>query len=225
MAKEDIVTSQPRERSTLGPLKLYLLAYNMASLSGWAYVLALALLQIVQSGTYVHVFDKTWPVLLIVQTTALLEIVHVLLGWVRAPLMTTVMQVFSRIFLVWAVNYPFPQIHSHWSYSTMIISWSIAEIVRYSYYSTNLLGSVPAFITWARYTFFLVLYPTGISSELIMTFLSLPYVKAEWGNIYFYLYIIVVLLYAPGSPVMYNHMRAQRRKYLRDSANSNKKAK
>lgn len=136
--------------------------------------------------------------------------------------MTTIMQVASRIFLVWAVNYPFPEIHSHWSYTTMIVSWSIAEIVRYSYYATNLLGSVPALITWARYTFFLILYPTGISSELIMTVVSLPYVKAQWGDLYYYLYILVLVLYVPGSPIMYNHMRIQRKKYLKEISSAKK---
>jgi very-long-chain (3R)-3-hydroxyacyl-CoA dehydratase len=132
--------------------------------------------------------------------------------------MTTIMQVFSRIFLIWAVNYPFPEIHAHWSYTTMVISWSIAEVVRYSYYATNLASSVPAFITWARYTFFLILYPTGISSELMMIYQSLPYVKAQWGDLYYYAYIAVIILYAPGSPVMYNHMRVQRNKYLKESS-------
>ncbi|KAI9487646.1 MAG: tyrosine phosphatase-like protein [Benjaminiella poitrasii] len=217
MAKEAPV-AQTSKRGPSGLLKTYLVAYNFASLAGWAYVLFLALAQIARSGTYQNVFEATWPVLIVVQTTALFEIVHALLGWVRTPLMTTVMQVFSRIFLVWAVNYPFPQVHSHWSYTTMVVSWSIAECVRYAYYATNLASSVPAIVTWARYTFFLVLYPTGISSELIMIYQSLPYVKAAWGDLYYYIYIAVILLYAPGSPVMYNHMRIQRKKYLKGSS-------
>ncbi|CAO3627729.1 unnamed protein product [Mucor fragilis] len=209
---------QKQKRGPSGLLKSYLIAYNFASLAGWAYVLFLAVAQVASTGSYENVFEVTWPVLIVVQSTALFEIVHALLGWVRTPIMTTIMQVFSRIFLIWAVNYPFPQIHSHWSYTTMVISWSIAEVVRYSYYATNLASSVPAFITWARYTFFLVLYPTGISSELIMIYQSLPYVKAAWGDLYYYAYIAVIILYAPGSPVMYNHMRIQRNKYLKESA-------
>jgi very-long-chain (3R)-3-hydroxyacyl-CoA dehydratase len=38
-----------------------------------------------------------------VQSFALLEVLHVLLGWVRSPLMTTGMQVSSRLFLVWGI--------------------------------------------------------------------------------------------------------------------------
>lgn len=38
-----------------------------------------------------------------VQSFALLEIFHVLFGWVRSPLQTTAMQVASRLFLVWGI--------------------------------------------------------------------------------------------------------------------------
>ncbi|KAI8972931.1 tyrosine phosphatase-like protein, partial [Pilobolus umbonatus] len=193
----------------------YLLSYNFLSLLGWTGIFILGVTQLLTGHTNIEIFETTWPVLVVVQTTALFEIVHVILGWVRSPLMTTVMQVFSRIFLVWCVNYPFPAIHGHWSYITMILSWSVAEMVRYSHYATHLLSAVPEFITWARYTFFLVLYPTGISSELIMTLQALPYIKEQWGQLYYYLYILVLVLYIPGSPVMFNHMRVQRIKYFK----------
>lgn len=47
-----------------------------------------------------------------VQTFALLEVVHSLLGWVRSPLHTTVMQVVSRLFLVWGVMEQFENVRS-----------------------------------------------------------------------------------------------------------------
>lgn len=43
-----------------------------------------------------------------VQTFAVLEVFHVLLGWVRSPLQTTVMQVSSRLFLIWGITEQFP---------------------------------------------------------------------------------------------------------------------
>ncbi|KAI7897205.1 tyrosine phosphatase-like protein [Mucor mucedo] len=218
MTKVSPSTSKKVHRGPSGLLKAYLIAYNVGSLAGWGYVLLLAIQQLFKAQDYTNVFEATWPVLIVVQSTALFEILHALLGWVRTPIMTTIMQVASRIFLIWAVNYPFPQIHSHWSYTTMIVSWCIAEVVRYSYYATNLASSVPSFITWARYTFFLVLYPTGISSELMMTYQSLPYVKAQWGELYYYLYIAILALYLPGAPVLFNHMRVQRNKYLKESS-------
>jgi very-long-chain (3R)-3-hydroxyacyl-CoA dehydratase len=44
----------------------------------------------------------------LVQTFAVLEVFHVLFGWVRSPLQTTVMQVSSRLFLVWGISEQFP---------------------------------------------------------------------------------------------------------------------
>lgn len=43
-----------------------------------------------------------------VQSFAVLEVLHVLFGLVRSPLQTTVMQVSSRLFLVWGITEQFP---------------------------------------------------------------------------------------------------------------------
>lgn len=45
-----------------------------------------------------------------VQSFALLEVVHALLGWVRSPVTTTTMQVASRLFLVWGITTQFPEV-------------------------------------------------------------------------------------------------------------------
>lgn len=43
------------------------------------------------------------PETTLVQSFAILEVVHAALGWVRSPVQTTAMQVASRLFLVWGV--------------------------------------------------------------------------------------------------------------------------
>jgi hypothetical protein len=45
-----------------------------------------------------------------VQTFATLEIIHALLGWVKTPLPTTLMQVSSRLYSVWGVYQHYPQV-------------------------------------------------------------------------------------------------------------------
>jgi hypothetical protein len=50
---------------------------------------------------------RVGPIVRFVQTGALLEVLHVLLGMVRSPLVTTAMQVASRIYLVWGVTESF----------------------------------------------------------------------------------------------------------------------
>lgn len=108
------------------------------------------------------------------------------------------MQVASRLFLVWAVNYVVPEIHMHWSFTTMVIAWSIAEIVRYSFYTFHLTSGVPGIVSWARYNFFFVLYPLGVFSEMMMVYQALPYAKLI-NPLYYYGLIAVALVYVPGN--------------------------
>ncbi|KAJ8658143.1 hypothetical protein O0I10_006150 [Lichtheimia ornata] len=208
---------QGKQSSGGGLTNVYLLAYNGASFFGWFMILFTTVSCLINNnGDYTKVHSLVWPWLQVVQTTAIMEVIHSLVGFVRAPVTTTAMQVASRLFLVWGVNYMFPAIGTHVSFSTMMIAWSIAECVRYSYYATNLLGSVPGFLNWARYNLFFVLYPMGVGSELTMVYQSLPYAQ-EWNPLYFYFLIGTSLVYLPGFPVLFLHMVSQRRKYMKSS--------
>lgn len=132
--------------------------------------------------------------------------VHSLIDIVKAPITTTAMQVASRLFLVWGVNYFIPEIHSHWSFATMVLAWSLADAVRYAYFMFKLSSGVPAFITWARYNFFFVLYPLGVFSEMTMVYQALPYAKAI-SPLYYYGLILVALIYIPGKSLKVRNRR------------------
>ena len=118
--------------------KAYLVAYNLLSTLTWSYLLFLTLQHILSPSpsavlsplVFNHDFaplhrqlTKTYaavgPVVVYVQTTAVLEVIHVLLGWVRSPLSTTVMQVSSRLFLVWGITEPFKSVSSKDIVSTL----------------------------------------------------------------------------------------------------------
>jgi very-long-chain (3R)-3-hydroxyacyl-CoA dehydratase len=87
------------------------------------------------------------------------------IGIVRAPVATTFLQISSRIILVWIIINPFPYLAKSAFYSSMLIAWSVTEVVRYSYFVCTLSGYNPGILTWLRYSMFYVLYPLGISSE------------------------------------------------------------
>ena len=69
--------------------------------------------------------------------------------------------------------------HTNPLYASMVLSWSLTEVVRYSFYAFSLLGSEPAPLAWLRYTLFYVLYPTGASSEAFLMYSTLPH--PAWG--------------------------------------------
>jgi very-long-chain (3R)-3-hydroxyacyl-CoA dehydratase len=75
------------------------------------------------------------------------------------------MQVASRLLLVWGVVDVFPELAVSPVYSSMLVAWSVTEVIRYSYFTLSLSGLLPGFLNWLRYNTFFVLYPLGISSE------------------------------------------------------------
>jgi hypothetical protein len=65
----------------------------------------------------------------------------------------------------------------------MVLSWALTEVIRYAFYAATLLadGNAPALLTWARYSTFFVLYPTGAGSEALVNFATLPVSLAHNG--------------------------------------------
>lgn len=115
----------------------------------------------------------------------------------RAPISTTGMQVASRLLLVWGIVNNFPWLASSPGYSTMLIAWSVTEVIRYSYFVLTLSGFSPSLISWLRYNTFYVLYPLGISSECYMIYKTIEpasKIRKEYGWVLY----SVLMIYIPG---------------------------
>ncbi|KAJ8765786.1 hypothetical protein K2173_014908 [Erythroxylum novogranatense] len=209
--------------------RLYLSVYNWAVFIGWAQVLFLAIRTLRESG-HQHVYNAVEKPLQLAQTAAVLEILHSLVGLVRSPISATLPQIGSRLYVLWPILHSFPEVRTHFFVSSLVISWSITEIIRYSFFGTKeALGAAPSWLMWLRYSTFLLLYPTGISSEVGLIYLALPYIKKSekycvrmpntWNFSFdnFYAAILVLGIYVPGSPHMYTYMLGQRKKALSKS--------
>ena len=118
----------------------------------------------------------------------------------------------------------------------MVLSWSLTEVVRYSFYAFSLLGREPRPLVFLRYTLFYLLYPTGASSEAFLIFATLPPPAFGWlrgagdfadlhARVREFLFAVWwpgecerdarvrrVLTLVAGLYVMYTHMIKQRRK-------------
>ena len=107
------------------------------------------------------------------------------------------MQVASRLLLVWPVVNVFPGLATSPAYSSMLIAWSVTEVIRYSYFALTLSGFQPGFITWLRYNTFYILYPLGISSECVMIYKAVEPARALRPEFAWALQLIL-LVYVPG---------------------------
>ncbi|KAF5320930.1 hypothetical protein D9619_001404 [Psilocybe cf. subviscida] len=168
-------------------------------------------------------FARVGPTTVFVQTFALLEVVHAALGWVRSPVVTTAMQVSSRLFMVWGIAEQFPEVRTNPLYTTMVLAWSTTEVIRYPFYAFNLVDMNPYILLWLRYTTFYVLYPLGAFSEAGLIFAVLPSspLLPSWKSVFTgiwttadYVRGFLFLIWWPGLYIMYTYMIVQRRKTL-----------
>jgi very-long-chain (3R)-3-hydroxyacyl-CoA dehydratase len=109
------------------------------------------------------------------------------------------MQVASRILLVWFIVYPFPHLAQSPFYSSMLLAWSVTEVIRYSYFALSLSGMQPRALVWLRYNTFFVLYPMGILSEAALLYMAAQGpAAAAFGQWYAYALWGILAIYVPG---------------------------
>ncbi|XP_066135650.1 very-long-chain (3R)-3-hydroxyacyl-CoA dehydratase 1 [Saccopteryx bilineata] len=217
----------PSKRRRLGwAATAWLTFYNIAMTAGWL-VLAIAMVRFyMEKGTHKGLYKSIQKTLKFFQTFALLEIVHCLIGIVPTSVLVAGVQVSSRIFMVWLITHSIKPIQNEESVVLFLVAWTVTEITRYSFYTFSLLNHLPYFIKWARYNFFIILYPVGVAGELLTIYAALPYVKKTGMfsirlpnkyNVsfdYYYFLLITMASYIPLFPQLYFHMLRQRRKVL-----------
>ncbi|CAL9059419.1 unnamed protein product, partial [Musa banksii] len=190
--------------------RIYLSLYNWTVFVGWFQVLYFAV-KALREGGPTTVYGFVERPLQLAQTAAVMEILHGLVGLVRSPISATLPQIGSRLFLTWGILWSFPETRAHILVTSLVISWSITEIIRYSFFGMKeAFGFAPSWLLWLRYSTFLILYPTGITSEVGLICVAVPYIKAsekycirmpnKWNFSfdYFSASILALAIYIPG---------------------------
>ncbi|XP_063223929.1 very-long-chain (3R)-3-hydroxyacyl-CoA dehydratase 2 [Bacillus rossius redtenbacheri] len=209
----------------------YLILYNLVQAIGWSYLLLIIAkhYQSPEVGS-TSLWGSVKYIVLIFQNAAVLEILHAALGMVSSSVVLTTFQVLSRVMVVCGVLLPTPTGPASPGLPLALVAWSVTEIIRYLYYACNLLGMQPYLLVWCRYSLFMVLYPVGVTGELLCLYAAQAHVSrtkmwsVEMPNrlnftfSYHYLLLFVMFLYIPLFPQLYLHMFAQRRKILGSSS-------
>ena len=207
--------------------KAYLFVYNLVMCIGWTYGLVTFYSHVMSSGQLVaNSWNTVALSITIFQTIQSIEVLHCILGLVPSDPVQTAMQILSRLVVVWGILRPVEESRSSIGVPLLITAWSIAELTRYIYYALNIYNIVPYILTWARYTFFIALYPMGVSGELLTIIAALPTIQAKSlyaiklpnalniSFYYEYALIAIMLSYIPFFPQLYFYMLRQRSKFL-----------
>uniref|UniRef100_A0A224XWW1 Very-long-chain (3R)-3-hydroxyacyl-CoA dehydratase n=1 Tax=Panstrongylus lignarius TaxID=156445 RepID=A0A224XWW1_9HEMI len=226
MAGKSSAAEQRKHSESSTGVKTYLLFYNSIQVVGWAYVLFLTVSHFISGKNLSSLWDVVKPTLLLFQNAALLEVLNVALGFVKSNLGVTFVQVMSRVILVCGALWATPTAPLSYGLPLLLIAWSITEVIRYSFYALNIIGAVPYFLIWCRYTFFYALYPMGVTGELLCLFAAQSFVgqskmwTIEFPNClnftfsYRYLLLGIMATYPFLLPHLYMYMINQRKKII-----------
>ena len=172
----------------------YLSVYNWVQTVLWAVGLILLVGSLVfrELDAYVLIYYVA------VQSVMVLDVVNVMLRIVRAALLPAVMQVASRLLMVWYVV-PRQERLCVFDY-LMFGAWSLAEIIRYQYYERK----TSRVLSFLRYNAFIVLYPVGVlAGEVPLIWLNYQATRHVFD-------LVALACYVPGFPFLFVHMLHQR---------------
>lgn len=212
-----------KQATKANPFKIPLILYNTIAGVLWSIHLLRTVQFIINKNQDITSFYKnTQYFLTITQSLAIIEIFNSLFKIVRSPLITTAAQVSSRLLIVIGSfqlsTTPISSVIGY-EYITLSLAWSITEVVRYFFYAFNLVNIQPKVLLFLRYNMFPVLYPMGVSSELIILYKT---VQINDNQVLKLIYIASMLAYVPGFPVLFSHMWVQRKKAMKEMFSAKK---
>ncbi|XBW37566.1 hypothetical protein QEN19_003147 [Hanseniaspora menglaensis] len=200
-----------------------LVAYNFISCALWSIHLGKTVVFLcTESLSNIKLFySETQGFLTFTQVLAVIEIFNALFKIVRSPVLTTAAQVFSRLLIVVGAFQLMPVIGESigTEYLTLSLAWGFTEVVRYAFYGLNLLKIKNKAVIFLRYNMFPILYPLGVTSELIILFKTMVLAN---NNIVKIIYIISMLAYIPGFPILFSYMWVQRKKAMKELSSNNR---
>ncbi|XP_021278649.1 very-long-chain (3R)-3-hydroxyacyl-CoA dehydratase 2 [Herrania umbratica] len=205
-------------------LKLYLVAYNSLQAFGWTISLFRILTSFIATNSVNGAYASAGDLICLLQTCAFLEVIHGAIGIVPSGVLFPLMQWGGRTHFLLAIVRQIDEVQEFPAVFITFFAWSLSEVIRYSHYASNTFGSCPSWLTYLRYTAFIVLYPMGLApGEMWLMHQALPFIKKK--NLYedffaglpfsYYNFLRVFLLIYPFLWLkLYLHLFKQRRSKL-----------
>ncbi|CAD26663.1 hypothetical protein [Encephalitozoon cuniculi GB-M1] len=134
------------------------------------------------------------------QTFFLMEAANISAKKSNSRYLPTVMQLISRMFIMWVVFWYCGIIN--WTFPVITTCWYLSDLVRYAFYTFR-----ANTVRVVRYNLFLLTSPIGFVLEMY----CLRALYNSLGKIFSYLVVLVALLYIPGFIFLFSHMLRQRK--------------
>ena len=161
----------------------YLLTYNSFQAIGWFVSLTIILHNLVSTASIAGTYSSVGTLICFLQCAAFLEVIHGAIGLVPSGAVLPLLQWGGKTHFLLAIVRGINEVQELPAVFITFLAWSIGEVIRYSHYAFSCLGNCPSWITYIRYTAFIVLYPLGVfPGEMWLMYQALPIIKKN--NIY-----------------------------------------
>lgn len=157
-----------------------------------------------------------------------MECLHALVGYTKGSALFPFLQVTGRNLVLFAVINSEPRIQDKPIILCLFLVWSAVELIRYPYYIMALMKTEISWLTWLRYSVWVILYPLGFMCEGLILLISLSYFEEskrytigmpnKWNftfNMVIFLKIYMTFVLLPGLYVVMKHMQSLRVKKLK----------
>ncbi|AFM98364.1 protein tyrosine phosphatase-like protein [Encephalitozoon hellem] len=134
------------------------------------------------------------------QTFFLMESANISAKKSNARYLPTVMQLVSRMFIIWVVFWYYGVIN--WTFPVITTCWYLSDLARYVFYMFRV-----DTVRIVRYNLFLLTSPIGFVLEMY----CLKILHGSLGKILSYFVALAALLYIPGFTFLFSHMLKQRK--------------
>ncbi|XP_044504943.1 very-long-chain (3R)-3-hydroxyacyl-CoA dehydratase 2 [Mangifera indica] len=159
---------------------LYLFTYNSLQALGWAVSLFSLLSNFLSTNSIHGAYESTGQLIWLLQICSFLEVIHGVVGIVPSGVLFPFMQWGGRTLFFLSIVRTIDEVQKLPSVFITFIAWSLSEVIRYPFYALNSIGTCPSWITYLRYTAFIVLYPIGLfPGEMWLMYEALPCIKKK----------------------------------------------
>nr|GEW25197.1 protein-tyrosine phosphatase-like protein [Tanacetum cinerariifolium] len=152
---------------------LYLFLYNSAQAIGWAIALFRILVDFLSTKSVNGAYASAGELICTLQKLAFIEVLHGAIGIVPSGFLFPLLQWAGRTHFLLAIVRGIDEVQELPAVFITFVAWCFIEIIRYPFYALSCVGNCPSFLTYLRYTVFIVIYPTGVTGEMWTMYKSL----------------------------------------------------
>lgn len=210
---------------------VYLIMYNLYQFIAYFYIVLVLSITLSRDG-FIEVSKTTYktvgPAMRCSQALQYLEFLNALVGYTKGSPLFPFLQVTGRNFILFAIIHAESRIQEMPVVFVLFMVWSLVELIRYPYYIISLVKKEIPFLTWLRYSVWVVLYPLGFLCEGTVLLRSVPFFEEtkrftvampnKWNftfDMVAFMKIYMGFVLLPGLYVVMKHMTKLRVKKLK----------